>query len=97
MRRESRAWFSPWPALALCLAACASPPPPRPHAEIVREQLTSIIALKGSPCDQVIDFVVDERLDYRVVCASGDVYRIRVRSAGQVETTPHQSPPSSTP
>jgi hypothetical protein len=97
MRREPRARFFPLPALALCLAACASAPPSRTHADIVRDQLTSIIALKGSPCGPVIDYVVDERLDYRVVCASGDVYRIRVRSTGHVETTPHQGPPSSPP
>ena len=76
-------------AVLLCLAACSSKPPPAPHAELVRGELSDIIALNGSPCGRVLDHSLDDRLDYRVVCESGHVYRIRVTAEGQVQATPH--------
>jgi hypothetical protein len=72
-----------------CLAACSSKPPPTPHAELVRGDLSDIIAIKGLPCGRALDHSLDDRLDYRVVCESGHVYRIRVTAEGQVEATPH--------
>ena len=76
-------------AALFCLAACSSKPPPAPHAELVRGDLSDIIAIKGSPCGRVLDHSLDDRLDYRVVCESGHIYRIRVTAEGHVEATPH--------
>lgn len=73
---------------AVFLAACSSVPPPAPHAEIVRGELTGIIAMKGSPCGLVREYSLDDRLDYRVLCESGHVYRIRVTAEGHVAATP---------
>jgi hypothetical protein len=74
---------------AAFLAACSSVPPPAPHAEIVRGELAGIIAMKGSPCGLVREYSLDDRLDYRVLCESGHVYRIRVTPEGHVAATPH--------
>lgn len=73
----------------LCLAACSSMPPTAPHAELIRGELTNIIAIKGSPCGRVLEYSLDDRLDYRVVCESGLVYRVRVTAEGHVEAAPH--------
>lgn len=74
----------------LCLAACSAMPPPTPHPEIVRGELAGIIATKGSPCGRVLDYSLDERLNYRVRCESGHAYRIRVTAEGHVEAA-HQA------
>jgi hypothetical protein len=73
----------------LGVAACATGQPPVPHEEIVRGELASIIAAKGVPCGKVLDFSLDDRLDYRVFCASGLVVRIQVTAEGHVEATRH--------
>jgi len=83
------------------LSACSSPtppaaPPPLPapaqlsHDEIVRGDLASIIALQDLPCGAVVEFAIDERHQYRVICASGDSYRIRVSAARRVTADPHE-------
>jgi hypothetical protein len=85
------------------LSACSSPTPPAAppqppspahlsHDEIVRGDLASIIALQGSPCGAVVEFVLDERLQYRVICETGDSYRIRVSAARHVTADPHEWP-----
>ncbi len=71
----------------LAVAACASGPPPASHDEIVRRELAGIITAKGVPCGKVLDYAFDDRLDYRVFCASGLVVRIQVTAEGQVEAT----------
>ena len=73
----------------LCLAACSSLPPPPTHEEVVRDGLTDLVAIKDPACGRVLDYSLDDKLDYRVVCESGLVYRIRVTAAGHVAATPH--------
>ena len=50
-------------------------------------ELAVIIAMKGSPCGLVREYSLDDRLDYRVLCESGHVYRIRVTAEGHVAAT----------
>jgi hypothetical protein len=98
MGHRTRASLLPLAALALLgMVACSSVPQSRPHEEIVRAELGTVIALKGSPCGEVIEYAVDEGFDYRVVCESGHAYRIQVTGEGHVATTVHSRPLSSTP
>ena len=53
--------------------ACTTSPPQPTHEQIVRGELTNIIAVKGAPCGEVIDYTLNERMDYKVVCRSGHV------------------------
>jgi hypothetical protein len=91
VRRETAAAHRRALAVAalLCLVACSSKPPPAPHADLVRGDLSDIITIKGLPCGRALDHSLDDRLDYRVVCESGHIYRIRVTAEGQVEAAPH--------
>ena len=89
-RRQAAAWRAIAIVPGLCLAACSAMPPPAPHPEIVRGELAGIIATKGSPCGRVLDYSLDERLNYRVRCESGHAYRIRVTAEGHVEAA-HQA------
>jgi hypothetical protein len=77
-----------WPML--WLIACSSSPPQPSHAEIVRGELANIIAIQGWPCGEVIDYTANDRMDYKVVCKTGHVYRIEVTSAGYVDARPHE-------
>jgi hypothetical protein len=76
----------------LCLAACSSVSTPARHSDIVGNELAEIIAIKGAPCGAVLEYSLDDRLDYRVRCASGHVYRIQVTSEGHVQATSQPTP-----
>lgn len=77
--------------LQLCLlVACQAPPAGQPptHAQIVREQLSWILATQYPSCGAVQRFSRQDRFDYRVECASGDVFRVRVSGDGRVLIAP---------
>jgi hypothetical protein len=92
--------------LALCLpllAACQAPPqgpspasPPPPHAELVRVELDQLVASQQPPCGAVLEYTRHGRLDYRVACESGQVYRVRVSADGRVEVKPYEPPQRAT-
>jgi hypothetical protein len=79
------------------LAACQTPPPPPPpppppsHAEIVRSELAQILAAQHPSCGAVRLYSRRDRLDYRVECASGQAYRVRVGADGRVLITPDEA------
>jgi hypothetical protein len=75
--------------LSICvLAACQTPPAPPPtHAQIVRDHLTQILATHDPACAAVRVYSRRDRLDYRVECASGQAYRVRVSGDGRVLIT----------
>ncbi len=75
-------------AVLWTLAACREAEPPS-HEEIVRADLAAILDLQGSPCGEVVAYALDRRLDYRVECATGDVYRIHVSAEGHVNVKEH--------
>lgn len=78
--------------LTVCLlTACQTPPPPT-HDEIVRDHLAQILATQQPGCGAVRVYSRSGRLDYRVECASGQVYRVRVSGSGHVLITPGESP-----
>jgi hypothetical protein len=77
--------------LSICLlAACQTPPPPPPtHGQIVRDQLTQILATQHPACGAVRLYSRRDRLDYRVECTSGQAYRLRVSGDGRVLLKPY--------
>lgn len=68
------------------LLACQTPP----HAALVRAELARIVADEQPPCGVVREYTRHGRLDYRVVCESGRVYRVRVGGDGRVLVAPHE-------
>jgi len=96
--------------LLLCLGACQAPqeartqPPPQPppewvqQSELVRGHLAELVSAQVPPCGAVLQYTRHDRLDYRVDCASGQAYRVRVRGDGRVVVTPYDPPrPASAP
>lgn len=85
-----------WAAVTLVaalLAGCQTPPS---QEQLVREQLTEIVAAQVGDCGVVRAHVREQRLDYHVVCQSGRAYRVRVMADGRVRVTPEEAPgPSS--
>lgn len=74
------------------LLACQAPPPAPsavPHAELVRGELAQLVAAQQPPCGAVLEYTRHGRLDYRVACASGQVYRVRVSADGRVVVLPY--------
>ncbi len=77
-------------ALLWLLAACATPPPS--HADIVRGELAEMLATDQPNCGLVRLYSRRGRLDYRVECTSGQVFRVRANADGHVLITPYAGP-----
>jgi len=73
------------------LLGCHRPMESPSHEEIMRAGLEEIISEQGSTCGSVLSYTVDDRLDYRVECESGDVYRIHIDQEGLVKLDRHES------
>lgn len=58
------------------------------HDSIIRADLLEIIEQQQRTCAEVVRFEVDDRLDFRVECSSGDRYRIHVGAEGHVNVAP---------
>ena len=77
--------------LMLCaLAACQGPAGPAPHGDLMRDQLAQVVGQQTPPCGAVLEYFRHGRLDYRVECASGHVYRVRVSADGRVVVKPYE-------
>ena len=87
MSRGALALLLPW-VLSGCQTPPPAPPPPT-HAEIVRGELSQLLASDHPSCGAVQLYSRHGRLDYRVECASGQVYRVRVSADGRVLVTPY--------
>jgi hypothetical protein len=70
------------------LAACETPPP-LPHTVLVRAELAWLVAGEQPPCGAVREYTRHGRLDYRVECESGRVYRVQVGADGRVTVKPY--------
>jgi len=56
----------------------------------MREQLAQVVGPQSPPCGAVLEYVRHGRLDYRVECASGQVFRVRVGADGRVVVKPYE-------
>lgn len=91
--QAARGWRTALAAAATgLLAACQTPADPPPHGDIVRRQLTLVLARHDVPCEAVTAYARNGLLDYRVQCASGHVYRVHVDGSAHVLVTPHDGP-----
>lgn len=61
------------------------------HTEIVKRDLFAIISLQGAPCQQVISYEIQDKLDYVATCENGDRYRVHVSAEGKVHVNAHES------
>lgn len=52
--------------------------------EALRKDMTSVIALQGLPCGQVVTVKVNADNDYTCSCKDGNRYRVYVNAAGRV-------------
>lgn len=73
----------------LAVSACGEREGARSHEEIIRADLTEILALQGSSCGEVISYSAGERMNYLLVCENGEAYRVRVSPEGQVGVKKH--------
>ena len=94
LRRDPlRRWWASGLAL-WSLAACQAPAGPAPHADLMRDELAQVVGQQTPPCGAVLEYFRHGRLDYRVECASGHVYRVRVSADGRVVVKPYEGPAS---
>lgn len=50
----------------------------------LRKDMTSVIALQGLPCGQVVAVKVNAENDYACSCKDGNRYRVYMNAAGRV-------------
>ena len=51
----------------------------------LKKDMTSVIALQGQPCGEVVAVKVNAENDYACSCKDGNRYRVYVNAAGRVE------------
>ena len=50
----------------------------------LKKDMTSVIALQGQPCGEVVAVKVNAENDYACTCKNGNRYRVYVNPAGRV-------------
>ena len=66
-------------AALLSIIALVARPAPAQEDPAVLQDLTSVIALQGQPCGQVVSAVKQGDNDYIASCQNGNRYRVFVR------------------
>jgi hypothetical protein len=69
--------------LAVLIAVCAAPALAADDAA-TRKDLTSVIALQGLPCGEVVSVKTQGENDYIATCKDKNRYHVYVNSAGRV-------------
>ena len=69
--------------LAMSIAVCAAPALAADDAA-TRKDLTSVIALQGLPCGEVVSVKTQGENDYIATCKDKNRYHVYVDSAGRV-------------
>jgi hypothetical protein len=69
--------------LAMSIALCAAPALAADDAA-TRKDLTSVIALQGLPCGEVVSVKTQGDNDYIATCKDKNRYHVYVNSAGRV-------------
>jgi hypothetical protein len=52
--------------------------------EALKKDLTTVIALQGLPCGEVVTVEEQAETDYAVSCKDGNMYRVYLNAAGRV-------------
>lgn len=71
------------PLLLLCALLVAAPSFADDDASL-KKDMTSVIALQGLPCGQVVAVTVNGENDYTCRCQDGNRYRVYINAAGRV-------------
>lgn len=69
---------------SLFAAAFVAAPSFAADLEALKKDMTSVIALQGLPCGQVVAVKVNAENDYACSCKDGNRYRVYVNAAGRV-------------
>ena len=67
--------------LMTCLASAAFAADPD---AALKKDLTSVIALQGQPCGEVVAVTVQAKNDYAATCKDGNKYRVYENATGRV-------------
>ena len=71
-------------ARSLLVAALFAGPSFGADDEALKKDMTSVIALQGLPCGQVVAVKVNAENDYACSCKDGNKYRVYINAAGRV-------------
>jgi hypothetical protein len=71
-------------SLLLAVAAFTVAPSLAADDEALKRDMTSVIALQGLPCGQVVAVRVNSENDYTCSCKDGNRYRVYTNAAGRV-------------
>jgi hypothetical protein len=71
-------------ARCLIVAAFLAAPTFAADEEAIKKDMTSVIALQGLPCGQVVAVKVNAENDYACTCKDGNRYRVFMNAAGRV-------------
>ena len=69
---------------SLFLAAFFALPSFAAEDEVLKKDLTAVIALQGLPCGEVVSVKTQAENDHAVVCKDGNKYRVYLNAAGRV-------------
>ena len=71
-------------AQSLLVAAFFAVPSLAANDEELKKDMTSVIALQGLPCGQVVAVKVNGDNDYACLCKDGNRYRVYMNATGRV-------------
>jgi hypothetical protein len=71
-------------ARSILVAAFFAAPSFAADEEALKKDMTSVIALQGLPCGQVVAVKVNAENDYACTCKDGNRYRVYMNAAGRV-------------
>lgn len=61
------------------------------HSDVVKSDLFAVITLDGADCIEVVDYKLQNELDYIATCKNGKRYRIHVSSEARITVDTHPS------
>ena len=71
-------------AHTLFVIACLAAPSLAADDKALKKDLTSVIALHGMPCGEVVEVAVLAQNDYAASCKDGNKYRVYENAKGRV-------------
>ncbi|MHB8623652.1 MAG: hypothetical protein ACYC9J_12965 [Sulfuricaulis sp.] len=72
-----------WTLIILMMAFCAGPVQAAEDAALLKD-MTSVIALLGLPCGQVVSVIKKGDNDHIATCQDGNSYRVFLNAEGRV-------------
>ncbi len=79
MNKRTKAW-----ALMIAMTAFSTEPSPAAEDTALLKDMTSVIALLGLPCGQVVSVIKQGDNDHIATCKDGNRYRVFLNAEGRV-------------